>query len=60
MEALSHLYPLKKDGYWLTDTEIKDYIFGLAESSDIELYNKDVNKGLLDNYCEKTEFCPSY
>jgi len=53
-------YPLNKYGYGLTVTEIKDFIFNLAENYDIELYNKDVHKSLLDNYGEKTEFCPSY
>ena len=60
MEALSHLYPLYKDGYGLTVTEIKDFMFSLADSYDTELYNKGVNTNLLDNYGEMTEFCPSY
>ena len=60
MEALSHLYPLYKDGYGLTVTEIMDFMFSLAVSYDTELYNKDVNTNLLDNYSEMTEFCPSY
>ena len=60
MEALSHLYPLYKDGYGLTVTEIKDFIFSLAVNYDTELYNKDVNTNLLDNYSEMTELCPSY
>ena len=60
MEALSHLYPLYNDGYGLTVTEIKDFMFNLAVSYDTELYNKDVNTNLLDNYSEMTEFCPSY
>ena len=58
MEALSHLYPLYKDGYRLTVTEIRDFMFSLAERYDTELYNKDVNTNLLDNYGEM--FCPSY
>ena len=33
--------------------------YSVAETDDIELYNKDVKKRLLDNYGEKTEFCPS-
>ena len=33
---------------------------GLAENFDIELYTKDVNKSLLDNYDDKTEFCLCY
>ena len=35
-------------------------MFSLAVSYDTELYNKDVNTNLLDNYSEMTEFCPSY
>ena len=42
MEVSSHLYPLNKDGYALTVTEIKDFVFSLAENYDIELENKDV------------------
>ena len=38
MEALSHLYPLYKDGYGLTVTEIKDFMFSLAVSYDTEWY----------------------
>ena len=57
---LSHVYPLYEDGYGLTVTEIKDFMFSLAESYDTELYNKDVNTNILDNYGEITEFCPSY
>ena len=60
MEALSHLYPLYKDGYGLTVTEIKDFMFSLAVSYDTELYNKDINTNLFDNYSEMTELCPSY
>ena len=50
VEALSHLYPLNKDG--LTVAEIMDFMFSIAENCDIELYNKDVNTSLLDNYGE--------
>ena len=60
MDALSHLYPLYKDGYGLTVTEIMDFMFSLADSYDTELYNKDVNTNVLDNYGEMTEFCLSY
>ena len=60
MEALSHLQPLHKDGYGLTVTEIKDFVFSLADKYDIELHNKDVNTHLQDNYGEETEFCSSY
>ena len=45
---------------WLWVTEIKDFLFSLAVSYDTELYNKDVNTNLLDNYSEMIEFCPSY
>ena len=48
---------IEQRGLWV---EIKDFMFSLAESYDIELYNKDVNTSLLDNYGDKTEFCPSY
>ena len=58
-ETLSDLYPLNKDGYGMTVTEIKDFMFSLADNYDIELYNKDANTSLLDNYGEKTAFCPS-
>ena len=37
VEALCHLYPLNKDGYGLTVTESKDFMFSLAENYDIEL-----------------------
>ena len=29
-------------------------MFSLADNYDIEIYNKDVKKGLLDNYGEKS------
>ena len=51
-------YPLNKDGYGLTVTETKDFMSSLAENYDIELYNEDVKKRLLDNCGDKTEFCP--
>ena len=35
-------------------------MFSLAVSYDTELYNKDVNTNLLDNYGEMAELCPSY
>ena len=58
LEALSHLYPLNKDGYGLTVTETKDFTSSLAENDDIELYNKyNIKKRLLENYGDKTEFC---
>ena len=50
MEPLSHLCPLKRDNYGLTVTEIKDFMFNLAENYDIELQNKDVNTFILYNY----------
>ena len=59
MEASSHLYPLNKDGYGLTVTEIKDVMLSLADHYDIELYKKNINTSLLNNYGEKIEFCPS-
>jgi len=61
-ETLYDLYKrwtLNKDGYGMTVTKIKDFMFSLAENYDIELYNKDANTSLLDNYGEKTAFCPS-
>ena len=45
-ETLYDLYKrwtLNKDGYGMTVTKIKDFMFSLAENYDIELYNKDVN-----------------
>ena len=35
-------------------------MFSLVVSYDTELYNKDVNTNLLDNYSEMAELCPSY
>ena len=34
---VSFIYILNKDGYGLTVTEIKDFMFSLAENYDIEL-----------------------
>ena len=53
------LWPLNNN-YGLTVTEIKDFMFSLAENCDTELYNKGVNKMLLYNYSDKTELCRSY
>ena len=46
-----------KDGSGCAVTETKDFMSSLAENDDIELYNKDVKKRLLDNYGGK--FCPN-
>ena len=37
VEALSHLWPLNNDGYGLPVTQIKDFMFSLAENYDIKL-----------------------
>ena len=60
MEALSHLDPLIKDGYGFTVTEIKDFMLSLAEDDDVEIYNRDVKKFILDHYGDEIRFCPSH
>ena len=45
MEALSHLYPLYKDGYGLTVTEIKDFMFSLEQLVMILLKEVDFKIG---------------
>ena len=59
MEDLAHLDSLIKDDYELTVTEIKDFVSSLATNDDVELYNRDVKKRLLDHYGDKVQFCPS-
>ena len=34
-----------------------NFMFSLAENNDIELYNRDVKKSVLDHYGDKTRFC---
>ena len=59
MEAMS-LYPVNKVGNGLTVTEIMEFMVSLAENDDIELYNIDVKRNLLDDYSDKTQFCSSH
>ena len=42
---------------WQLPTENMDFMFNIAETDDIELYNRDVKKSLLDHYGDKTTFC---
>ena len=60
MEALSYLDPLIKDGYWLTVTEIKDFVSRLAENYDSALCNRYSKMRVLDNYNDTIQLCPSY
>ena len=58
VEALS--FPLIKDDYGLTVTEIKDFVSSLAENYDSALYNRYSKMRVLDNYNDTIQLCPSY
>lgn len=57
MKALSYLDPMINDGCGFTVTEIKEFMLSLTESCDIEIYNRDVKKFLMDHYGDKIRFC---
>ena len=52
-------YPLIKDDYGLTVSEIQDFVSSLAEKYDHLLYNWYSKIRLLDNYGDTIQFCPS-
>ena len=60
VETLSYLDPLFKDGYGLTVTEIKDFVYILADNYNAVLYNIYSKIRVLDNYGDTIQFCPSY
>ena len=58
--ALSHLDPHIKNGYGFTVTEIKEFILSLAQHDNMQIYNRDVKKFVLDHYGDNIRFCPSH
>ena len=59
-KALHYLNPLIQDRYGFTMTEVKELMYSLQEEDDVEIYNRDVKKFLLDHYGDNIQFCSSH